>query len=221
MSSDVLIQDLEYADDMALVSDSMDALEELLRALSALCTGMGLSVNAGKTKILAVRPTNSCAPPRKVQLRGNEEPVKVVESFEYLGSTISQDCSLDREIDRRIGKASQVFRSLYGVVWSRKRLPLQIKLHFFKAVVLTTLLYGSESWVPLAAHLKRLQAFVMGCLRMILGVSRWDRLRNTNLRSMGGLERVEVMVMRRRLRWLGHVERMDDSHSKVPASEQT
>ena len=28
---------------------------------------------------------------------------------------------------------------------------------------------------------------------------------------MGGLERVEVMVMRRRLRWLDHVERMKDS----------
>ena len=28
---------------------------------------------------------------------------------------------------------------------------------------------------------------------------------------MAGIERVEVMVMRRRLRWLGHVERMDDT----------
>ena len=36
-------------------------------------------------------------------------------------------------------------------------------------------------------------------------------MRNTELRSLGGLERVDVMVMRRRLRWLGHVERMDTS----------
>ena len=27
---------------------------------------------------------------------------------------------------------------------------------------------------------------------------------------MGGLERVEVMIMRRRMRWLGHVEIMKD-----------
>ena len=53
----------------------------------------------------------------------------------------------------------------------------------------------------------------MGCLRVILGVTRWpwDKKRNTELRSMAGIERVEVMVMRRRLRWLGHVERMADS----------
>ena len=78
-------------------------------------------------------------------------------------------------------------------------------------MVLATLLYGCESWVSLAGHLKCLQTFIMGWLWVILGVSRWDRMRNTNLQSMGGLEKVEVMVMRRRLRWLGHVERMDVS----------
>ena len=46
----------------------------------------------------------------------------------------------------------------------------------------------------------------MGCLRVILGVSRWDMKRNTELRAMAGIERVEVMVLRRRLRWLGHVD---------------
>ena len=47
----------------------------------------------------------------------------------------------------------------------------------------------------------------MGCFWVILGVSHWDKMRNTELHSMGGL----VMFMRRRWRWLGHVERMKDS----------
>ena len=85
------------------------------------------------------------------------------------------------------------------------------KLHLFKAVVLATLLYGCETWVPLAAHMKHLQAFIMGCLWVILGVTRWDMKRNTTLRSLGDIERVEVLVMKRRLRWLGHIERMEES----------
>ena len=85
------------------------------------------------------------------------------------------------------------------------------KMRMFKAVVLPTLLYGSETWVPSAALLKRLQAFIMWCLRVILGVSRWDQKRNTELRLEAGIERVEVMVMRRRLCWLGHLERMADT----------
>ena len=57
MRSSVLIQDLEYGDDMALVSDSMDALEEVLRGLDAVCSGMGLSISSKKTKILAILPS--------------------------------------------------------------------------------------------------------------------------------------------------------------------
>ena len=59
MREEVSIQDLEYADDMTLVSDSMDVLEELLRILHTTCLGMGLSISCKKFKILAVCPTNS------------------------------------------------------------------------------------------------------------------------------------------------------------------
>ena len=207
MRGSIFLQVLEYADDMALVSDSMDALEEVLRSLSAVCSGVGLSICSKKTKILMIHPSTSVSiQPRAVQLKPGEEPVAVVEEFEYLGSTISQDCTLDREISRRISKASHTFRSLYRVLWCRKRLKTATKMRLFKSVVFSTLLYGSETWVPSAAQLKRLQAFIMGCLWAILGVSRQDMKRNTEFRLMAGTERVEVMVMRKRLRWLGHVE---------------
>ena len=51
-------------------------------------------------------------------------------------------------------------------------------------------------------------------VRVILGVSKWDMRRNTELRAEAGLERVEVMLMRRRLQWLGHEARM--SKSRIP-----
>ena len=42
-----------------------------------------------------------------------------------------------------------------------------------------------------------------------------DEKRNTNLRVKAGLKRVEVMMMKRRLKWLGHVARMkEDSTPK-------
>ena len=207
MRGSIFLQDLEYADDMALVSDSMGALEEVLRSLSAVCSGVGLSISSKKTKILMIHPSTSLSvQPRAVQLKPGEEPVAVVEEFEYLGSTISQDCTLDREIRRRISNASHTFRSLYRVLWCRKRLKTATKMRLFKSVVLSTLLYGSETWVPSAAQLKRLQAYmyIMGAC----GLS-WVYPGRTCL--MAGIERVEVMVMRRKLRWLGHVERMADS----------
>ena len=208
MRGSVLIQDLEYADDMALVSDSMDTLEEVLSSLDSVCSGVGLSISSKKTKILAVLPSPHCPPPHPVSLKPEEQPVAVVEEFEYLGSTITKDCTLDREVTIRISKASRTFGSLYRVLWSRNNIKTSTKMRLFKSVVLATLLYGSETWVPSAPHLKRLQSFVIWCLRVILGVSRWDQKRNTVLREKAGIERV---VMRRRLRWLGHLAQMDNS----------
>ena len=167
-----------------------------------------------KTKILAICPSDYHSDlPREVWLKPDEEPVKVVKEFEYLGSIISHDCTLDKEINSCISKASYVFQSLFRVLWSRKRLKVTTKIHLFKSVVLPTLLYGSETWVPLVTHMHK--AFTGLCygvhVRAILGVSQWDQERNTELHSGTGLDRVEVMIMRRRLRWLGHVERMNDT----------
>ena len=51
----------------------------------------------------------------------------------------------------------------------------------------------------------------MKCVQVIQGVTKWDKKKNTKLRAMAGLERVEVMLMRRRPRWLGHVVRMEET----------
>ena len=51
----------------------------------------------------------------------------------------------------------------------------------------------------------------MRCVWVILGVTKWDEKRNTELRAMAGLESVEVMLMRRRLRWLGNVAKMEET----------
>ena len=68
------------------------------------------------------------------------------------------------------------------------------------SVVLSSLLYGSEIWVPLTPHLKALQAFVSFYVCVCsMSVTRWDKKRNTELCYRKDLERVEVMVVRKRL----------------------
>ena len=134
------------------------------------CSKMGLTISSKKTKILAVRPAGRPSQSqRDVLLRPSDEPVSVVESFEYLGSTISADCSLDKEVSSRISKASRSFNSLCRILWYQKRIKTKTKMRLFKTVVLSTLLYGSETWAPIATHIKRLQGFIMRCVRVILG----------------------------------------------------
>ena len=62
MSGELSLHVFEYADDMALISDVMDMLEEVLRTMEVSCSEMGLTISSRKTKILAVRqvPAHAC-----------------------------------------------------------------------------------------------------------------------------------------------------------------
>ena len=56
--------------------------------------------------------------------------------------------------------------------WKRTGLSLQTKIRLYNALVISVLLYGSETWTLLKADKRRLEAFHMNCQRRILGI-RW------------------------------------------------
>ena len=171
---------------------------------------MGLTINCKKTKLLAVLPDADAQPPAPILLHAESDPIEVVPSFQYLGSTVSSDCTSIVEVSSRITKASQSFGSLNRILWHQKKIKLSTKLHIFDSVVLSTLLYGLETAVLLEPQVHRLQSFVMRCLRSILGVSLWDGQRDTSIRKTARLHRISIMLTQRRLRLLGHIMRMSE-----------
>ena len=83
----------------------------------------------------------------------SETELKSVQQFSYQGCTISSDARMDKEVDNRLAKASSAFDRLYKTVWNNKNMKTQTKISVYWAVVLTTLLYGSEAWVSIEAIL--------------------------------------------------------------------
>ena len=62
--------------------------------------------------------------------------------FEHFGSTISEDCSLDKEISKHISKASHSFNSIcIECMWYERRVKTTTKVGLFKSVILPILLY--------------------------------------------------------------------------------
>ena len=49
----------------------------------------------------------------------------------------------------------------------------------------------------------------MHCLRIVLGISVKEKQRNSVVRAKASIETVETMIRKRRLRWLGHIARME------------
>ena len=136
--------------------------------------------------------------------------LEVEDKFTYLGSTISSNLSLDAELNTRIGKAMTVMARLAKRVWDNTMLSINTKMRVYQACVLSTLLYGSESWTLYSRQERRLNAFHLRCLRRLLGITWQDRVTNINVLAMAGMPSMYAMLSQRRLRWLGHVSRMDD-----------
>ena len=57
---------------------------------------------------------------------------------------------------------------------------------------------------------KKVNVLEMKCLRILVGVSRMDRVRNEEVRRRAGIEReLASRADQRVLKWFGHVERLD------------
>ena len=86
----------------------------------------------------------------------------------------------------------------------------------YETLVLSVLLYNSETWALKESTKKKLRVFEMSCLRKIKGVTRRNRVRNTEIRRELKVETdVVQIIQRRRLRYFGHITRM--SGERLPA----
>jgi hypothetical protein len=95
-------------------------------------------------------------------------------------------------------------------VFQSKGLSVQAKLAVFKGAVLSSLLYGAETWAIKQGHLHLLEGFVATCLRQIMRQPVTKRMPDFVLFREAQLAPIDLTIQRMRLRWLGHVARMND-----------
>jgi hypothetical protein len=203
-----IISYLMYADDMALLCSDPSLMEHMIQKLEQVTQAWSMCISIPKTKIMTLSRLASTQPMHNITIRG--EVVEVVNEFVYLGSTLSSDGSLDKEVDHRISVAAKAFHSLLRCFRCRS-ITRSTKVAVYKACVLPCLLYGCETWNTLKVHVQRLHVFHMNSLRRICKLSRRRKVRNQDILDMCKIEDIQTLLQRSRLRWLGHVGRMDDS----------
>ncbi|KAL0197530.1 hypothetical protein M9458_006070, partial [Cirrhinus mrigala] len=193
-----------FADDAALAAHTEGALQRLITCFADACTEFGLAISLKKTNILAQDVSTTPA------ITIGDHTLEVVENFTYLGSTICSNLSLDTELNIRIGKAATAMARLVKRVWDNTLLTLKTKLKVYQVCVLSTLLYGSEAWTLYSRQEQRLNAFHMRCLRRLLSITWQDHITNRAILSQAAMPSMFTILTQRRLRWLGHLCRMDD-----------
>ena len=103
-----------------------------------------------------------------------------------------------------MAKASEPLGRLRQILWNNHHLSMRVKSKIHRAIVLSTLLYGAEAWTVYRRQVKQLHAFMMRHLRSIMRI----KVTNKDIHEETGLPSMEVLLIRKNLRWTGHLVRM-------------
>ena len=166
----------------------------------------GLRINKGKTECMVVTKRNEA---RDCPIKINQETIRKVEEFQYLGSLMTTDARCDKEVKKRIGIAKTAFKKMKQLLTS-SRISIETRKRAIKTYVWSTLLYGCEAWTLSREMERRLEAMEMWCWRRMLKVGWTERRSNENILETIGSEREMLkMVRKRQMTFLGHIMRED------------
>ena len=139
----------------------------------------------------------------------NGQDPEEVDSFKYIGSTLSKDGTSTKEIKIRIAVAMSVMIRLH-INWKSRDINFPTKLKLCRA--LTLFIYGCESWTLTAETERHVQTFETRCFRRLLCIPQTEHKTNEYVRQQGDSlagkqEPLSTTVKRRKLCWFGHITR--------------
>ena len=138
------INNLRYADDTTVMTESEEGLKSLLMKVKMESEKVGSKLNIQKTKIMASDAITSW--------EIDAETVGIVSDFILGGSKITTDGDCHHEIKRCLFLGRKVMTNLDSIFKSRN-ITLPTKVHLVKATVFPVVMYGCESWtVKKAEH---------------------------------------------------------------------
>ena len=130
------LADLDFADDIALMERNKAKLQDLLNTIRENASRLGLKINTEKTMSMATTDY-------PLDMKCGDSTIEQVVEFRYLGNTVENSGSSEREVQQKIGQASGAFNRLKPV-WRPKKYSLKLKLRLFNSNVLSAFLYSSE-----------------------------------------------------------------------------
>jgi hypothetical protein len=204
-TTQILVRELLFADDSALVAHTPEQMQRIVDAFSAASKKFGLQINIKKTEVL-FQPGPTHQEEENILVDGIA--LNQVDDFTYLGSNISKDGRIDSELTKRMAKASSAFGRLRTRLWNNHHVSIRVKCKIYRAIVLSTLLYGAESWTLYRSQVKKLHAFMMRHLRSIMKVTWKDMVTNKVILEKANLPSMQDLLIRKTLRWTGHIIRM-------------
>ena len=200
----VTLTDIDFADDIALISEEIEQAQEMLTRVEIETLKIGLHLNEKKTEVMAFGHGILI----KIKTKNGKE-LKYVINFKYLGGRM---ISSEKDFEIRKALAWSACNKL-KTIWS-SNLKKNIKTRLFLSTVESVLLYGAETWTINKSMEKRLDGCYTRMLRMAYNVSWKDHMTNEELYD--GLPKITTKIRTRRMKLAGHcVRHPEEEASKL------
>ena len=187
--------DQQYADDIGFISTGKHIVNKIERDLPNILENRNLFINRQKTEKFDI--FYKCDDQWK--------------NCKYIGSYLDTE----KDYEKRKLLANATFSNLRSIFTS-KRLSLHVKLRIFTALVESIFLYNSELWGITLSLENKIDSFQRRLLRNILNIKWFNQnwISNKELYLKTFQKPWSKVIAFRRLRFFGHVARLDD---KTPA----
>ena len=153
-----------------------------------------MKVIRSKTEYLFINGGND-----KETVKMEDKKLPRVKEFKYLGSTLQESGSCEREAKKRVQAGWNGWKKVSGVICDR-RLPARVKRKVYILVMRSAMVYDFETVAVTKKQLEEMKVAEMKMLRFAMGVTRKDKIKNEYIRGTVKLGWLEMKMREGRLR---------------------
>ncbi len=158
---------LVLMDDTVILSTSRQGMQRKLSLMKTYCSDYGMIVNQTKTKFMVINGSDADMQPLEVQ----GMVVEHCNMYVYLGSPFTSDGSTSSAVKTQANLKMPHVLKFVSFIKKNNDIPYIVKKRVFEAALMSTLLYGCESWI--GADIKPMAKLYNWCLKQLLGVRKF------------------------------------------------
>jgi hypothetical protein len=172
---------------------------------------IGLEVTADKTKYTVMSRDYNAG--RSHDIKINNNSFEIVETFKYLGTTLTNKNSVQGEFKSRLKSGDACYHSVQNLL-SSSLLSLNLKVKVCRTIILPVVWYECETWSLEFRDEESLTLLENMALKKTFGPNScevtgdWRKLRNEEFHDLYSSSNLRVFKSRR-MRWVVHVARME------------
>ena len=148
-----IINEFLFTNDCAQSATTKANMQNSIDKFSVVCDNFGLTIRTKKTEVMHQPASWKSYIRPNITIKG--QWLMMVEKFTNLNSTLSKSIVIDDEVNIRLVKVSEAFGWLNRNAWNRRDISEATKMKVYRAVVLSTVLYGRETWTTYQWHVSK------------------------------------------------------------------